>query len=755
MPLNTVAEFISRVRDLCDLNPEREKPAIFVAGPVNSGKSTLVNSLLEHRICPDDASPSTLFPIYFRHSETPGAYKTVNGKNIQLPERELRDVLRNRKKNLVPDKAEVLLPSGLLRLCSLVDTPGTGSGEEADSRIRDLLSGADGIIFVFHQRGIDATAHIFLTGLAAAGIKGWISFWVNTNLGLIDGTSLVETGKALRAIFPGRSEVHAINTRDRASTGLLSQFLQVKSLEWAVRGIDERVSGRDRLIPGLVERASLIEDDNRFLLKFWEAFEQAGTINSTRQAVRDLPLIYGSLASMLRAETFRLSAGSTAAPDMKKGRRGSPGPSGKISSLAREMEADRDLIRYADRDLLEKLAGSLDEKCRVMVAGSFSTGKTTFLNALLGETLLPAEDRATTSCAVRVGYGSEKKAAVEYLFRAQFHPVSVQGGKYILDREEMIAVTQILDSAPVRAMITDCQICREGLYKSVPLSQLAEILEEICRFYSRNPGGAVSPEKVYRVPLFTRRAAAPSLPAPAVTAVRFTLDGRGPKVFRLDDNRQRLEFYRAISPPGSYLVESVTISHPSANLVSADFIDTPGLDSPHQRHRHRAAEALSPGDLGLVFLHAKHVLARGVSGHVSAIQKLAANIPVIYVINFADTVSETDREKVSLYIRQKLGHNNGSKEAIPYPQVYTISALNALRHGDDGFDRLLRRVQKKTGEIEGRKIIRDTAEISQWLKKISDPARQKNIPDRTRQAARYYLAELEKLQQTYLLITGG
>ncbi|MFZ5634417.1 MAG: dynamin family protein [Bacillota bacterium] len=743
--MNTVTEYINRVKDLCGTDPERESPAIFVAGPVNAGKSTLVNSLLDQRICPADPSPSSFFPVYFRYSETPRACQVIRGRSVQLTGRELKEALKKRKTVSTPERAEIFLPAGILRWCSLVDTPGTGLSSGSDDLLRDCLSAADGIIFLFHQRGIDAATHRFLTGLAAAGMRGWISFWINSNLGLIDGTSLTETSQALRTIFPGRAQVYAINTMDRSSVDLLSLFLQVKALESAVRGIETRLSRWDRMIPGMLERASIQDDEERFLLKFWDAVEQSEVINAGTQAVKDLPLMHGSLVNMLRANTCRLINETSAAPARKEEKQAGPGPGENIACLVREIGSDRDLARYINRDLFKKAADSLDEKFRVMVAGPFSTGKTTFLNALLGETLLPAEDRATTSCAVRIRYGSEKTATVEYLFKAEFFPVISRGGKYALDRREMTALTQLLDNPALRKLVSGCEVCREGLYKSIPLSQLAGILDGLSQSYGRDTAAP-------RIPLFSRRITDISPPGPAVTGIRITPGSQERLVFHLDDDRQRLAFYKAISPPASYLVDNVVISYPSENLVFADFIDTPGLDSLHQRHYDRALRVLSRGDLLLVFLHAKHLLSEGMPGQVSGIQKTGLNLPVIYVINFADTVSDLDRERVSLYIRQKLGRDAGSSEIMPYPQVYAISALNALRNGDEGFDRLLRRIRKKIEEIETRKITLAAREIRECLEKIAgeDPAGQYNIPARARQAARRRLEELARMEKRLL-----
>ncbi|MFZ5652639.1 MAG: dynamin family protein [Bacillota bacterium] len=744
--MNTVMDYINRVSNLRELSPNLKKPAFIVAGPVNSGKSTLVNSLLKQRICPDDASPSTLFPVRFSYSETTRAFKTVKGCTVQLAERDLREILKNGKRLSVPDWAEIMLPSDILRWCSLVDSPGVGLSTETDSLLKEYASSADGIIFLFHQRGIDTLTHSFLTGLANMRTRGWISFWLNANLGLIDGTSLTETSKALKTIFPGRAGIYATNTRDRQSIDLISLFLQVKAMDFFIREIQARLLKMDRTIPGRLEKASMIMDEEAFLLKLWDVVEEAETVNRGMHSIRDLPLIYGNLVNELQANTCRLTTESGIAGGLKKPGRILPGTGEQIASLAGEIMSNPDLAGYNGRALL-KNTESLREKCRVIVAGPFSTGKTTFLNALLGETLLPAEDRATTSCIFNIRYGSEKSARVEHLLKAEFSPAVLREGKYALNREEVSALIQMLEDPSHRELISGAEILRDGLYRSVTLSELASALDEMCHMYSR---AAAEPhtEKNRRIPLFTRGIQQTSHSGPPLTSVRIIPGRRRPMVFNLDDNSQRMKFHSTVSPPVSYLVESVSIRYPSENIAFADFIDTPGLGSLHQRHHDRTAPVLSSGDIALVFLHAKHVLAEGVPDHIDRIRKSGLKIPVFYVINFADTISDLEREKVSLYIRQKLSNNAAAGEILPYPQVYAISALNALRRGDEGFDRLLRRVRKKAAGIEAAKMAEATDELTKWLQKISSgetAAGRRIIPEKARRTARGYLDRLEAI----------
>lgn len=751
--MNTVSDYISRVTEL-QLHQNGKSPEYYIAGPVNSGKSTLVNGLIGQRICPDDPSPSTMFPVYFNYSRTFSASRHVNGKNIPVPQEGLRDTLKNRRRASTPDRADIQLPSGLLRWCSLVDTPGTGLSGETDGLLLDRLARADGIVFLFHQRGMDSATGQFLTRLAGCKIKGWISFWINANLGLIDGTSLTDTAQALKTIFPGRSEVFAINARDKSSTGLVSLYLQVRAMEAGLREFRAGLEKKDRTIPGMLARASMQTDDGLFLTRLWDVVNTAELIISGREAIRELPLIHGSLVNMLQANTARLTLpqGTISTRGTKAGQGGSGQET--LFSLIKKIRAERDLAPYCrGESLLKRLEMELSRKVKVIAAGPFSTGKTTFLNALLGETLLPAEDRATTSCPVRVGYGDEKMAEIKQLSQVEFSPLALRNGKYTLNREELLAITRILEDPSIRGRIGGAEICRDGSRQSVSLAQLTETVDEICRSYSREAASGANPRKILRIPLFSRSIAPKLLPGPAVTSIRLTLKNRGRQVFRLDEDSQRLEFYRAISPPGSFLAERVSISHPSANLALADFIDTPGLDSLHKRHLDSAMTALSPGSLTLVFLHARHVQTEGISGDImSVLKSLGPNSQVFYVLNFADTISGAECERVSLYVRQRLVNGSGNGEVSPYPQVYAISALNALRHGDDGFNRLMRRIRKRITDMESGRTGLAVRQLSGWLEKVSSGEKNGRTftPGRAREAADHYLKELGLLQKKLL-----
>src|SRR5215510_7431510 len=54
------------------------------------------------------------------------------------------------------------------------------------------------------------------------------------------------------------------------------------------------------------------------------------------------------------------------------------------------------------------------DKFSVVVVGEFKRGKSTFINALLGVDVLPADVLPTTATLNRVTYGYDKRAVVDY-----------------------------------------------------------------------------------------------------------------------------------------------------------------------------------------------------------------------------------------------------------------------------------------------------------------------------------------------------
>jgi DNA-binding GntR family transcriptional regulator len=109
------------------LAAELGKPiSLIVCGEVNAGKSTLLNGLFGHDLCPVGILPVTDHVIRYRHGDP------------------------SRDTSLAPFLEEKFRPIGFFRDFEIIDTPGTNTGHPGHpAAIEEILPSADLILFVF------------------------------------------------------------------------------------------------------------------------------------------------------------------------------------------------------------------------------------------------------------------------------------------------------------------------------------------------------------------------------------------------------------------------------------------------------------------------------------------------------------------------------------------------------------------------------------------------------------------------------
>ena len=84
--------------------------------------------------------------------------------------------------------------------------------------------------------------------------------------------------------------------------------------------------------------------------------------------------------------------------------------------ITRAIESLAPLVQDQDREMLADVARKLAEnKFNLVVLGQFKRGKTTFINALLGEALLPSAILPLTSIVTILEYGVQRKVEVHFL----------------------------------------------------------------------------------------------------------------------------------------------------------------------------------------------------------------------------------------------------------------------------------------------------------------------------------------------------
>jgi len=97
---------------------------------------------------------------------------------------------------------------------------------------------------------------------------------------------------------------------------------------------------------------------------------------------------------------------------------------GTIKSIQKELLSDKFLPSLQLKRLFEKLLRRADYPMEVAITGQFSSGKSTFLNALLQKDILPTGITPVTSKVNFINYGPKYKLKVTYLSGHEaFHPI--------------------------------------------------------------------------------------------------------------------------------------------------------------------------------------------------------------------------------------------------------------------------------------------------------------------------------------------
>jgi hypothetical protein len=116
---------------------------ISVVGRVSSGKSTLVNALLDTRIAPTAAGECTRVPCVYRYGQWGTAtLRTVSGDSIPLALAGGKLPLELPVETSLIADIDVTIPVPFLRKLTLVDTPGIASGSRRpDAGLKPVRAG--------------------------------------------------------------------------------------------------------------------------------------------------------------------------------------------------------------------------------------------------------------------------------------------------------------------------------------------------------------------------------------------------------------------------------------------------------------------------------------------------------------------------------------------------------------------------------------------------------------------------------------
>lgn len=151
---------LTKALDAARAQLDERTVSVAVVGEFKHGKSTLVNALLQTRVCPVDADEITVVPTLVRYGDTPSALAYLQTSNSDgqpvtepVPISDIAEYIAetgNPGNRRGLRSVEIRLPRRMLRsgLC-LIDTPGVGGLDSAHGIITlGALDHADALLFV-------------------------------------------------------------------------------------------------------------------------------------------------------------------------------------------------------------------------------------------------------------------------------------------------------------------------------------------------------------------------------------------------------------------------------------------------------------------------------------------------------------------------------------------------------------------------------------------------------------------------------
>jgi len=782
--LCNLSQFLKDSDTLKRLTGQATKPLLAILGPFNAGKSTLLNGLLGLQLSPVGIIPTTTQPIYFDYGNS---FKATVSKRHQdrvfyQPE-ELHSFLA--RNDVSDSKVSIKVPAPILKKCRLLDSPGIDSPNIEPSNIIKLAGReADKIIYLFHQRGIDGESRQFLYSLASV----WktknsndISFWLNCNQGTSDGTSLETTRTTLREIFLRPIRIYTINTLVEENIETFRIYLEVQLAKSHFDRALHVLRKIDAGIPRKLKKVASIKDEALFLAEFWDVLRATRTILEAGHIIHTAP----SVAKELDRRLALMDLANLIAKEKKAGgtiygprRRTIRDNKLVLLNIIKQLQQDPTVKTHIDQAKLVRLSKLIVSKHFVVtVTGNFSTGKSTFINALLKDNLLPTADGPTTPVVTRISHGNTKTAKVHIPLQTTLQVYEQIGSKAVLNKAALEVFERLItgdgsDIALLEAFIG-------GNFKIVGRKKIALLLNETRELFSAGAfartAHTAQPSVYKGIPI--KRLRGGKIPQ----KIRLTFQNPGEREFDISETLSLQHFWDTLAAGCPLQVSGVTIQCPSQILEHVVFVDTPGLDWLQKYHQQNIAENIKNSDVCLVFLNGKHILSGLERNKFDCLfwsagtrknKTIKKDENIFYVISFADTLTPQQRVNVYSYVKgylKKLNHGAMGKETRP--KIFMISCLKGLTGTENGIRSLLKNLEEVLLKNPGRQFylnrLKDIFHIlEEASQKINHMFQSNRIGFNERkglliaqQGLREYRRQVKKLQKsiyvTGRLVVGG
>ncbi|MBH4888998.1 dynamin family protein [Staphylococcus aureus] len=314
---------------------------------------------------------------------------------------------------------------------------------------------------------------------------------------------------------------------------------------------------------------------------------------------------------------------------------------------ALDIISDVPLFKRTKQDIHETLTRIDNKLIKIGVFGTFSAGKSSLINALLGEHILVSSPNPTTAATTEISYGDES---------------------YITLKSE----SQLLDE--INAVVE---------YQDISFSTIEDFinsdLEKLKTHLNKNQLAFVhAVEKHYNL------------------YVNMLENGEKHAI-----NQQELKKWSAEDEYATF-VKTVHIALMHDWLKGKIIVDSLGLHSNNQRHTNETEQILTSSDLILYVSYFNHSFTdndKAFIEHMKDMNQLNENQAFKMVINAADLAeSQDDLEAVETYVSDAL------RQVHLQSDIFAVSSRNALQAEDKGIDQLKQSIQQFV-DVESKSIL--------------------------------------------------
>lgn len=380
---------------------------------------------------------------------------------------------------------------------------------------------------------------------------------------------------------------------------------------------------------------------------------------------------------------------------------------------AEEGMSDVKALAPIRRDLAEKRKRVKNRRFTVALFGAFSAGKSSFANALMGESVLPVSPNPTTAAINRITAPDGDHAHGEVIIRFKTETALLDELKQVWSRF----------GKEVDSLATAVEAIREleDLPETDPAQKtVLPFLRAVKQGYKEVSGDL----------------------------------GKTRRMSLKDFGR-----YVAVESRSCFVELAELYFDCPLTRQGITLVDTPGADSIHARHTETAFRYIKEADAVLFVTYYNHAFSRADREfliQLGRVKDAFAMDKMFFVMNAADLAASTEElEDVAIYLKEQLlGYG------IRHPRLFAVSSLLALQGGEQGqppagsgmaafeqaFARLLN-VDLMSVALHGMKS--DLKRARALLGRLSEDARQGNEEKRERK-----VTYVKERQQVLQLLSG-